>query len=153
MQIKSKYRVKAEEKFRLGFTLIEIFFAMLIGLIVFLGLLAGAFYVQKLSVGRALQYDAVRILHQRLEQIREMNYDAISEVALNNGAADCADALTSGKNVVVRYVGNRPFKFGLYYKVDENKTLLLKEVALTVCWNYAGRFHSLSGTTIVRKEK
>ncbi|ADU97109.1 PilV family protein [Thermovibrio ammonificans] len=135
-----------------AFSMVEVLLAVAIGLVVFLGLLASAVFVKKFEMVKMIQYQAVRLLHQKLEQVREMDYDNVTEANLDNGTTSCKDALLTGKNVVVRYIWSRPQEYGLYYDINENTALELKEVNLTVCWFYKGRYHSISGTTIIRKE-
>jgi type II secretory pathway pseudopilin PulG len=137
---------------REGYTIVEVLIASAIAVIVFLGLLAALLYARKYNLMKSYNYEAVRILHQKLEEVSNLDYSDVTD-ALNNGATSCEDALTSGKNTVTRYLGSREAKFGLFYKIEEDATLGLKKVFLDVCWKYRGKLHKVSGSTIIRNTK
>ena len=139
-------------KRRGGFTIVETLIALAIATIVFLGLLAALLYAKKYNMSKACQYEAVRALHEKLEEIAKMDYADITP-ALNNGATSCQDALDNRKNYITRYVGNLKVDYGLYYDINEDTTLELKKVNLEVCWRYRDKLHQVSGTTIVRNTK
>jgi len=136
---------------RRGFTLIEVLIAAVIAVVVLLGLLAAALYFERYSVRRALFHQASNILHSKLEAVKSLPYQDVTETKLNNGATDCSDALT--KNFVERTVGSRAYRFGLYYRVTDNPNYQVKEVKLTVCWKYRDRLNEIYGDTIVRNRR
>ncbi|RKQ64014.1 pilin/secretion family protein with methylation motif [Thermovibrio guaymasensis] len=135
---------------REGFTIIETLIALAISTIVFLGLLATLLYAKKYNMSKACQYEAVRILHEKLEELAKMDYAEVTS-ELNNGATNCQDALR--KNYITRYIGNLKVKYGLYYDINENTDLQLKRINLEVCWKYQGKFHHVSGTTVIRNKE
>jgi len=135
---------------RSGFSIIEMLVAMVIAFIVLTGLLLASIYAINLSLSKAYMGEATRLLHEKLEELHRTDYDAITP-ALNKGATSCKDALESGKNVVKRQIRNRDAKFGLYYSISEDPGLSLKKVNLDVCWSLKGKFHQISGSTVVRK--
>ncbi len=139
-------------KRREGFTLVETLIAISIAAIVFLGLFAALLYAKKYNMSKSCQYEALRILHEKLEELSKMDYSSVTPL-LNNGATSCQDALDSKKNYLTRYVGNLQVDYGIYYDINENATLQLKRVNLDVCWRYKGKFHQISGTTIIRNVK
>jgi len=139
-------------RLRKGFTIIEVLMALAIATIVFLGLLAALLYARNYNMIKATQYEAMRILHEKLEELSKMDYSSVTS-ALNNGATDCQDALDNRKNYISRYVGNLKVDYGIYYGISENPVLQLKKVELDVCWRYRGRLHTISGTTILRNKK
>ena len=136
---------------RRGFTLIEVLIAAVIAVVVLLGLLAAALYFENYSVKRALFREASNILYSKLEAVKSLPYQDVTEAKLNNGATDCSDALT--KNYVKRTVGSKTYRFGLYYQVTDNPNYQVKEVKLTVCWKYRNRLNKISGDTIVRNRQ
>jgi len=143
---------------RKGFSLVEVLVAAVIAIIALLGLLATAAYFERYSVRRALLRQASGILSNRLEIVKSMPYQNVTEVKLNNGANNCLEALnnctsSNSPNCVERIVENKTRKFGLYYRIVENPSFQIKEVNLTVCWKYRGKLNSVSGDTIVRNRQ
>ena len=133
---------------RKGFGLTEVLIASVIAIIALLGLLAAAIYFESFTIKRALFKEASNILYSKLESVKSIPYADVSESVLNNGAVDCEDALS--KNYLERYVDSTKYRFGLFYKVDEDPVYQIKEVDLTVCWKYRGKLYEISGNTIVR---
>lgn len=136
---------------RRGFTLIEVLIAAVIAVVVLLGLLAAALYFEKYSVRRALFHEASNILYSRLEAVKSLPYQDVTEAKLNNGATSCSDALT--KNYLERTVGSKTYRFGLYYQITSNPNYQIKEVRLTVCWKYRDKLNKISGDTVVRNRQ
>ncbi|WP_456342734.1 type IV pilus modification PilV family protein [Thermovibrio sp.] len=133
-----------------GFTVLEVLVASAIFAIVSLGLVAGLVLSYRITLSNQLRDEAVSILREEVELIRERSYDEITP-ALNNGANDCEDAL-NGKNFVERQVGNVKRRFGIFLTVKEDSALEIKKVRIEVCWRERGNFKSVSGETLIAKD-
>jgi len=133
---------------RKGFSLLEALVAMVIAFIVLMGLLAGLVYATKVSLKKAYLNEATRILNEKLEELHQMDFDDVNP-SLNNGATSCGDAL-SGKNAIYRQIRNRKARFGLFYQIAQDPDYSVKKVDLEVCWKLEGKFHSITGSTVVR---
>ena len=135
---------------REGFSLVEMLVAMVIAFIVLTGLFMATVYAIKTSLYKAYFSEATSILHEKLEELHRMDFDAINS-SLNKGATSCKDALKNKKNVVKRQIRNREAEFGLYYSITSDPKLAIKKVKLDVCWFLKNRYHQISGSTVVRK--
>ncbi len=134
-----------------GFTLIETLIAIAIFSIVLLGLIAGMVLSYKTSLSNVMRNEAINILHEKMEDIRDMDYADITDT-LNNGAVNCEDALDNGKNYVERQVGNVNRRFGIFFAINEDTDVQVKEIRIDVCWRLEGNLKNVSGTTIVRNK-
>ncbi|WP_457678573.1 type IV pilus modification PilV family protein [Thermovibrio sp.] len=132
-----------------GFGIIEVLISMVIAMFIFLALLSALIFLKAQNMKKSIQYEGLRILHSKLEELSRIDYSYITPV-LNKGATSCKDALDNRRNYEVRYVGNLKVYYGIYYNIEEEPTLGVKKVEVDVCWRYPQKFHQIEGTTVVR---
>ncbi len=134
-----------------GYTILELLIAFTISIVFLIGFFSAIVYYENYSVEEALYKEASNILYSKLEVIKSLPYSEITEDYLNNGASSCLEAID--RNYLVRYLGNTPFKFGVFYTIKSDSTYEIKEITLSVCWKYKGKLNEISESTIVRKRK
>jgi type IV pilus assembly protein PilV len=119
-----------------GFTLIEVLVAMLVMLIGLLGSLLGVMAAVEYNLGNVLRNEAVRIVQQDLEDVRNTSF---------------AGVVTTGPTAVQRQVRKGQQTFQLTRTVDPAGTANLKVITETVTWTYKNRNRSYSVQSIIRQ--
>lgn len=135
---------------RKGFTIIETLVALVILAVALLGLLAAYAGYFKYSSLNTIREQTSKILEEKLDYVRSLNYDNVT-TSLNNGAANCSDALSKSINTGSINVGNLNLKYATYYGITNSTDY--KIVAVDVCWRYRGKLKSISSKTVVRKRE
>jgi len=136
-------------RLRCGFSFVEVLVAITIFSIVFLGLFATVSFVISNNLRNLERNEAVRILEESLESVRDREFSSITEATLNKGTSSCIDSLN--KCQVKRQMRNFSLCFGRFFKIG-NLNSDLKKVLVEVCWRNKGKFYKISGETVVRRE-
>ena len=118
-----------------GFTLIEVLVAMLVMLIGLLGSLIGVIAAVEYNLGNVLRNEAVRIVQQDLEDVRNASF---------------ASVVTTGPTAVQRQVRKGQQTFQLTRTV-QTPTANLKVIIDTATWTYKDRNRSYSVQTVIRQ--
>jgi prepilin-type N-terminal cleavage/methylation domain-containing protein len=133
-----------------GYTLIEVLIALAIFGIVFLGLFATVSVVLSNNIKNLERNEAISILEESLESVRNIDFSKVTDSYLNNGTSNCTDSLS--KCQILRQIRNFQKCYGRFYSVS-NISSNLKKVKVTVCWKERGKLQEISDETIIGKEE
>ncbi|MCX7793155.1 MAG: type II secretion system GspH family protein [Thermodesulfovibrionales bacterium] len=140
-----------------GATLIEVMVALVIFLIVSLALMQTSLISLETNLKNEMRDEAVRIAAERMEEARNMNFDALLSDATpgaNFEIAPCKRPPVNDPNnypvKITRRIRNNDIDFGSRRTVRSLGTDT-KEVNILVRWQYRGECYSHSITSIRKK--
>jgi prepilin-type N-terminal cleavage/methylation domain-containing protein len=117
-----------------GFTLIEVVVAIFLITILLLGMLQGLIISKEIVYRNLLRDEAVKIANEFVDKYRNTNLKNIP---------------SSYTTTVRRKIGNREFQFNVSLSSIDTAGGLVKELTITVEWNYKGKKYNYSIKTLV----
>ena len=122
-----------------GMTLIEVMISLLLLMVVALAVMQTALVGMKANLQNALRDEAVNVVDQRMNELRDTAFDSIS------------------LGVTVEAAISRTFRAGIVVKYTPTRTVTnintnTKQVTLSVAWPYGGQNYTHSVTTIMRRQ-
>lgn len=135
-----------------GFTLIEVLVSLVIFAVALLGMLAAMINIKSINIRNSIRGEAIKASQEIFNDLRNSPYASIG----NRGSDPCdpADNSTS----FTRQIRSFNVLFGRTDNVTEatvgedmGEDIKIKQVDLTLCWEYKGKPYFYKNSTLIRK--
>ena len=134
---------------RNGFSLIEALIALFVFLVAILGIFSTLNLSYKTNMSNLVMSEAVKVAQQEINKVKTLPFDNVTDSYLNPPGLSSCDPSNPNASVK-RQIRNLTISYGRYYEVRQLSPNI-KEVKLTVCWDYQGKKHDYVITTIISK--
>lgn len=126
-----------------GFTLIEVLVSLVIFAVALLGMLAAMINIKSINIRNSIRDEAIKASQEIFNDLRNSNYASIG----NQGSNPCdpADNSTS----FTRQLRSFNVLFGRTDNVTVGTNM--KQVDLTLCWEYKGKPYFYKNSTLIRE--
>ena len=136
-------------KKRNGFSLVEVLVALFIFLVAILGIFPTLNLSYKTNVSNIIMSEAVKVAQQEINRVKSLPFDNVTDTNLNPpGLSSCDPSNVNAS--IKRQIRNFTISYGKYFEV-KLLSPTIKEVKLTICWNYQGKKHEYVITTVISK--
>ena len=136
-------------KSKKGFSLIESLIALFVFLVAILGIFSTLNLSYKTNISNIVMSEAVKVAQQEINKVRTLPFDNVTNSYLNPPGLSSCDPSNPDASIK-RQIRNFTISYGKYYEVRQLSPNI-KEVKLTVCWEYQGKNHNYVITTIISK--
>lgn len=126
-----------------GFTLIEVLVSLVIFAVALLGMLAAMINIKSINIRNSIRDEAIKASQEIFNDLRNSTYASIG----NQGSNPCdpADNSTS----FTRQLRSFNVLFGRTDNVTVGTNM--KQVDLTLCWEYKGKPYFYKNSTLIRE--